>query len=313
MGIRLLFVSSVLISCAFGAEVRNPATVRQPLTKKRAEAASKARLVPTQLLAVGTAAIRRGDYRTGLTNFTAALSAAGADFRASHWAQAYYGAGFALDQLGHRSRSIEFYERALIWVEPHSALRSQLEQALVASPRRFMSTGRRSQWAAADRPVSLPEDRQRHRSVAGGADARFPFLLPDDRFQNLTAEEKQRLAEVHLETLRTAPGGEARWRAIETLGLLRERRALPYLQRFLLELGPAMGYRQCWVSARALYRIAAPETVPALVRATVCRNPQARAGASLALEKITGQRFRTPAEWQRWWAEQQRNPRPEQR
>ena len=258
-------------------------------------------------------AIKRRDYPLAIKSSTVALAAPGGAHTPSQWAYLHYATGFAFDQLGQRAEAIGHYERALIWVEPDSKLCTELEAALMQRPTSFYgSTGRRrvggTPWAVAEQPVDLQQDERRFAFLRGGTHAQFPFLLPDGHFAQLDAQEKARLANQCLQASATAQD-TALWQAIETLGLLRERRALPLLHQIVLRKGTTMGYRQCWVATRALYRIADPQSIPTLVQATRCLNTNVRAAASFALRRLTGQRFRRPEEWQRWWGEQQREER----
>jgi len=250
-------------------------------------------------------AILRRDYASALNGLLPALAAPGGAYSAKEWADLHYGAGFALDQLGHRQSAIDHYERALVWAEPESSLYAELESGLVQRRTRFRYQARTTHRAAANRPVDLHQDERNFSAVVrGGTHERFPYLLDTNHFADTTPEDKARIAEEQLQVLRTVPDGEPRWRAMEILGLLQERRALPLLHRYVLERGTAMGYCQCMVAARALYRIADRQSIPFLVKATSSINMNTRAGAFCALQKLTGQRFRTPREWERWQIDQ---------
>jgi len=251
-----------------------------------------------------------------LSSLMGSLAAPGGQYTTDQWAYFHYAAGFRFDELGYREKAIHHYERALLWTEPDSKLRPVLEAALLARPTHFARVSSRTRgampWAVAGEPVDLREDEGRLPYLRGGTNAQFPFLLPDGHFGQVDAQERTRLADEHLQALAAAQG-DRHWQAIEALGLLKERRALPLLHQIVLRKGATMGYRQCWVAARALYRIADPQSIPTLVRATRCLNRNVRAASSFALQRITGQHFRTPQEWERWWVGQPGNVRPAER
>ena len=256
----------------------------------------------------------RGDCAEASRIAMASLSTSGDTYTGREWAYLNYVAGFALDSLGRRGAAIGHYESALVWIEPNAKLYAELEAALVRAPVSFYHASLRTRrarlpWTVADHPVDLRGDEQDYAFVVGGTDRKYPFLLADGHFDRLDGQEKQRLTAQYLHALATAQGNDL-WHAIEAVGLLRERRALPLLHKLVLRNGAVLGYRQCWVAARALYRIADRQSIPTLVRATRCVNEHVRAAASFALHRITGRRFRTPDEWQRWWAGQQQNVEP---
>ncbi len=255
---------------------------------------------------VGFSAVRRGQYETGLKSLLDALTAPGSSFSASEWARAYYSAGFAYDRLGRRGRAIEMYELALLWEPKGSPLYKALQAAQVAPPSRYLYTGRSRivRRRPPQGPVDLFEDERRVTFMNGGQRVVFRFMVPDGRFDNMTPEQKQRLADEQLQAIQQGAEGEPLWRAIETLGVLKDRRALPHLHRLLHEEGRIVRGRQCWVACRALVRIADRSSIPHFISVLNHRITNVRAGASYGLHKLTGQHFRTPAEWQRWWAQQ---------
>jgi len=161
----------------------------------------------------------------------------------------------------------------------------------------------------ANRPIDLHQDERYGSLLRGATTTKFPWLLPNGHYDNLAPGQKAQLTEEQLRILSTDEEGEPRWRAMEILGLLRERRSLPRLHAILHDPGHVVRYRQCWVAVRALYRIADRQSIPTLIRAARHVHAIPRAGASFTLQKLTGQHFRTPAEWERWWAAEQQERR----
>ncbi len=159
---------------------------------------------------------------------------------------------------------------------------------------------------AAAKPIDLHQDERRMSWVVSSKPIqKLPFLLRDGQFDQLGPEEKARLAKEHLEALHTGLSSQDLWNTIEVLGALHERRALVRLHSIMLGRG-----RPAWLAARALYRIGDPQSLPFFVQATSHSITNTRAVASFALHKMTGQHFRTPEEWQRWWAAQPQAQQP---
>ncbi len=135
-----------------------------------------------------------------------------------------------------------------------------------------------------------------------------PVQLPTHQFRDYKEGARKALGDLYLEALNTEPDGERRWIAIEVLGSLRDRRAVPRLIGFVNQKGSVAGYRQCWLAARALGRIGEPAAAPALIDALSSLNRSTRNYALKGLQTITGQKLKTQEEWREWWAANQPAP-----
>jgi len=274
---RVISMSTVMW-CAFLSTASGQA--RQTVTIRVGGGASP----PTQLFAA-MSACRLGQYDRALDVLDGLMELEGGTFSNAQWAEAYLAAGYAYDRKGERGQAIENYSLAAAFASPESAVAQWAEKGLVAplTQTPFGTSGRTGRHAGW-----------------------FPFRQrPETAFANLDDEARRRLADENLRTLGAAPDGETRWKAIEALGLLRDRRAVPRLLQFLDRRGRAMGFRQSWVAAKALGRIGDPATVPALIDALASINPDTRREALNALRRITGQHLTTQQQWRRWLADNQ--------
>jgi len=230
-------------------------------------------------------ACKAGQYDQALDILDGLMELDGAALSNSQWGEVCLAAGYAHDRKGDRNRAIESYGLAAALAEPRTTAAMWAEKGLSAPLTQV--------------PFTTSTRRTTTRRAA-------PFAQrPEDHFANLDADARRRTAEQNLQTVQTAPDGQTRWQAIEALGLLRDRRAVPHLSQFLNRRGAAMGFRQSWVAAKALGRIGDRAAVPHLIDALTSINVDTQRESRRALQKITGQNLQTQDEWRQWLAANQ--------